>query len=102
MAKILDFELNILILGMIARAYGGGCGGPENPMRQWGAEMPLRAIVWKGDSWSAGTYKHEGKVGIQLMRHIGALNGGMKKERWFIPMEALHQVSVAMEGQRLD
>lgn len=59
-----DCEFNIIILGMLARAYG--TGSPNTPMRSWGSAEPNRSIMWEGKTYAASPNRHKGRPGIRL------------------------------------
>jgi hypothetical protein len=101
-AKTVSLRVDITVLGYIATWYANG-GGSDQPMPGWGAGLRQSGIRTKdGSLWTASllTQDWNGKptVGVFVMRHYDAFNGGKKKATWWFPLSALKTVVCMMSG----
>lgn len=58
------FECNVLIIGMLAKAYGQH--SPSTPMRGWGGSDRNPTIHWDGKTWAAAPNRKNGRNGVRV------------------------------------
>lgn len=58
-------EFNILIFGMIAKAYGAN--SPSSPMRGWGGADANSNVLWEGNTYTVAPARKKGVMGCRLM-----------------------------------
>src|SRR4051812_28878193 len=92
--KPVTLNLNVVILGAIAKVYAAA--STSAPQRQWGSEISLRSILWKGDLYSVAPYRNKeaGLVGLRLTITLDAMNGGREQKNYIFPYEAFESVKV--------
>lgn len=90
------FNLNILILGLIAANYGNYAVNVRRPMDGWGNGWESFSIRWEGCIYTAGSARMKGVAGIR----IACREDGDKKLKWdkFVPWSSLDSVQVHLEA----
>jgi len=89
------FELNILVLGMIAKTYGSGC--PKSPMRHWGHEAPNANVNFEGRTYSVTNARKDGRMGARVT--IRQTDTREIIRDFFVDYEDLHTVPVMLKIQ---
>jgi hypothetical protein len=102
--ETLDYDSHILVLGVIAATYGGGC--PNTPVRGWGSEMRTEALRIGADQYRINRTRMEvdgkivGGVLIHVVKdHYTGKPSGIR--RVFIPWSSLENVRWTVEGVEL-
>lgn len=102
----LSFNVDLVILGYLATLWADsgsqfGCCSPG-----WGSEMRHKPIIHGSDRWVAtrDTKMWNGvlTLGLHVVRHIEAMNGGTRRQEWWIPFEAFRKVRMQVEGMELE
>lgn len=101
----LSFTTDLVILGYLATLWADsgsqfGCCAPG-----WGAEMRHRPIIHGSDRWVATRepmmWHGVLTLGLHIVRHVNAMNGGKARQEWWVPFEAFKTVRMQVEGMEL-
>ena len=87
------FDVNILVLGMIAKAYGSN--SPSAPMRGWGGADPNSNVMWQGNTYTVAPARKNGVAGCRLMVRNTDTRDVVSDE--FIPWSKLDRVAAFMD-----
>ncbi len=84
------FECNVLIIGMLAKAYGQH--SPSTPMRGWGGSDRNPMILWDGKSWAAAPNRKNGRNGVRVT--VRDQDSGVIADDFWVAFEDLDRVRV--------
>lgn len=99
-SAVFEFEGDIMVLALIAKAYSAGATNPRAPMSHWGAEETNRPITVDGVTYAVKPSRHpetrEG--GVLITVSTGRHGGDKSQENWFVPYSACRNVLATLKG----